>query len=182
VSESPIWANSSYAAPTILPGTGTGAPIAVGTASYIAPSESPIYANTTTTVTVTPSAVEAPVFVTQVPVTVTGVPGSIVNLSVSLPNAPFPNNTASAYIAPASETAYFNTTTTVGETATAAPISVSGVPVASYSDPALYPNTTTAIVTEVEVSTATAILILPSATDAAVEFPGTFNETAVRDY
>jgi len=180
VSETPLWSNSSdaYAAPTILPGTGTGAPISVGTGSPIAVSESPIYANTT------PSVVSPPVFVTQVPLTVTGVAGSVLNVSVSIPNAPFANSTVSAtgYAAPASETPYFNTTTTLGETATAAPVSVSAgtiAPVASYSAPPLFLNTTTAVVIDVTVSTAVATLILPTATDVAVEFPGTLNVTGV---
>jgi hypothetical protein len=55
------------------------------------------------------------------------------------------------------------------------------LPVLSYFETPLYPNTTTATATSLIVETATATLILPDvptqSVDSAVEFPGTLNAT-----
>ena len=198
---SPLWPNSTYVAPTILPGTGTGSP-AVGTALPF--SEIPIYPNVTNATTASAYISADATSVVQIPITVTGFPGAVLNISVTLPVAPFPNTTVTApslplgtgsdapaagtaLPLPASEIPIFpNTTFTLIAPTTIPFPSGTGasvgtiLPIASLSESVLFPNTTTATISDVAIETATATLILPSlpaATDAAVEFPGQFNAT-----
>ncbi|KAF2032973.1 hypothetical protein EK21DRAFT_109427 [Setomelanomma holmii] len=212
ISASPIWLNSTYATPTILPGTGTGLPLPgtgiglpLGTGSPSAGSalpsfsELPIYTNATNATAALPT--EPLTSVVQIPITVTGLPGSVVDIDFTIPLPPFPNattvasaipvgsgtaapstGTGIALPLPGSEIPLFpNTTfTLVGPTTVPFPSGTGAslgtiLPIASISESVLYPNTTTATITDLATETATAVLILPSApaeTDTAVQFPG----------
>jgi hypothetical protein len=198
VSESYKWVNTTCTTTIIsgiatvlpiYPGTASGLPISVGTAPISAgtglpvPSyaEAPLYPNTTLSA--------APVYVTQLPISVTGVPGSVVEVSVSIPAAPYANSTLSAppmimstgapTVSDAalpistSEPSYFNTTTTEGVPESTGAAVETGAPVLSFSETPLYPNATTVT------ATATAPVILPASDVPA--FPGTLNVTIVVD-
>ncbi|KAH7079862.1 hypothetical protein BKA63DRAFT_550591 [Paraphoma chrysanthemicola] len=194
---SPLWPNSTYVAPTILPGTGTGSsPIATA----LPLSGLPISSNVTNaTISASAIAIANATSIVQLPITVTGLPGGVINITVTIPVAPFLNTTftapsfpqgtgalqpsfATAIPPPPSDFPDFpNTTYTLIEpttipfpSGTAASVGTI-LPIASLAESVLFPNTTIATIIDIATETATATLILPSLpaeTDTTEQFPG----------